>query len=126
MMRMLSPSPLPSWYATTPRIQEGGAIIGEGINVSISQAVQARIVRKDIMNTTTSFDGTFSAGCQNRSLPQSLQTLVAMLCDGANIKEQSFAKQNQAQLTICQLIVFNSLITLPQNTITDDMTQQVL
>jgi hypothetical protein len=32
-----------------------------------------------------------------------------MLCDGANIKEQSLATQNQAQLTICQLIVFNSL-----------------
>ena len=34
---------------------------------------------------------------------------MAMLCDGANIKEESLASQNQAQLSICQLIVFNCI-----------------
>ena len=80
-------------------------------------AQAARIVRREIMNTTTQFDGTFSASCQVRDLPQSLQTLVAMLCDGASITEQSLAKQNQAQLSICQLIVFNSFLRRKKQTL---------
>ena len=67
-------------------------------------------MRKEVLNTITQFNGTFSTSCQVRDLPQSLQTLVAMLCDGASITEQSLATQNQAQLSICQLIVFNSLL----------------
>ena len=73
-------------------------------------AQAARIVRKEIMNTTIKFDGTFSTSCQVEGLPQSLQTLVTMLCDGANITEQSLAIQNQAQLSICQLIFFYSTL----------------
>ena len=80
-------------------------------------AQAARIVRKEIMNTTIHFDGTFPAHCQTKGLPQSLQTLVAMLCDGANIKEQSLTTQNQAQLSICQLIVFNSLLRRKKKTL---------
>ena len=40
-----------------------------------------------------------------------------MLCDGANIKEQSLTTQNQAQLSICQLIVFNSLLRRKKKTL---------
>ena len=76
----------------------------------------ACIVRRKIMNTTTQFDGTFSANCQVECLPQPLQTLVAMLCDGASITEQSLATQNQAQLSICQLIIFNSLLRRKKQT----------
>ena len=73
-------------------------------------AQAAQIVRKEVLNTITQFNGTFSTSCQVRYLPQSLQTLVGMLCDGASITEQSLATQNQAQLSTCQLIVFNSLL----------------
>ena len=69
-------------------------------------AQAARIVRKEVVNTITQFNGTFSTSCQVRDLPQSLQTLVGMLCDGASITEQSLATQNQAQLSFSQLIVY--------------------
>lgn len=39
-----------------------------------------------------------------------------MLCDGANITQQSRSTQNQAQLSICQLIVFNSLLRRKKQT----------
>ena len=48
--------------------------------------------------------------CQSEAVPLSLQTLVAMLCYGANITEQSLVSQTQALLSICQLIVFNSSV----------------
>ncbi len=73
-------------------------------------AQAARIVRKEIVNTTVQFDDSFPENYQVKGLPQSLQTLVAMLCDGPSIKEQSLGTQNQAQLSICQLFVFNSLV----------------
>ena len=73
----------------------------------LSQAAQ--IVRKEILNKTTQFDDVFPANCQVDAIPPSLQTLVAMLCHGASITEQSLATQNQALLSICQLIIFNSL-----------------
>ena len=63
----------------------------------------AQIVRKDILNASTKF----SVNCQSEAVPLSLQTLVAMLCHGANITEQS---HTQALLSICQLIVFNSSV----------------
>ena len=69
----------------------------------------AQIVRKEILNKTTQFDDVFPANCQVDAIPPSLQTLVAMLCHGASITEQSLATQNQALLSICQLIIFNSL-----------------
>ena len=72
-------------------------------------AQAARIVRKEILNSTTQFSGTFSENCQVEAVPLSLQTLVAMICHGTNITEQSLVTQRQAILSICQLIVFNSL-----------------
>ena len=80
-------------------------------------AQAARIVRKEIVNTTIQFDDSFPENYQVKGLPQSLQTLVAMLCDGPSIKEQSLGTQNQAQLSICQLIVFNSLVYRKKQTL---------
>ncbi len=72
-------------------------------------AQAAQIVRREMMTTTNQFNGSFPADCQIADLPQSLQTLVAMISDGANISEQSLSKPSPAHLSICQLIVFNSL-----------------
>ena len=69
----------------------------------------AQIVCKKILNKTTQFDDVFPANCQVDVISPSLQTLVAMLCHGASITEQSLATQNQALLSICQFIIFNSL-----------------
>ncbi len=69
----------------------------------------ARIVRKEIKKTTTQFNGTFPEDCQIEAVPPSLQSLVAMICHGANITEQSLVSKSQAPLSICQLILFNCL-----------------
>ena len=60
----------------------------------------ARIVRKEILKTTTQFNGTFPVDCQIKAIPPSLQTLVAMICHGANITEQSLVTKSQAPLSI--------------------------
>ena len=56
----------------------------------------ARIVLKKILNKTTQFNGSFPSNCQTEAVPPSLQILVAMKCDGANITEQILATQSQA------------------------------
>lgn len=68
----------------------------------------ARIVRKDIMNSQIKFNGSFLPNCQAEAIPHSLATLVAMLLYGPNITEQAVARQNQAFLSISQLLLFNS------------------
>ena len=68
----------------------------------------ARIVRKEILNKTTQFNGTFPSNCQAEAVPPSLLTLVAMICHGANITEQALATQSQALSSISQLIVLNN------------------
>ena len=69
----------------------------------------ARIVRKEILNKTTQFNSTFPSNGQAETVSPSLQTLVAMICHGANITERVLATQSQALLSISQLIVFDSL-----------------
>ena len=44
-------------------------------------------MRKAILNASTKFSGTFPVNCQSEAVPLSLQTLVAMICYGANIIE---------------------------------------
>ena len=67
----------------------------------------AKIVRKDIASFKGfSFDGKFSSGCQQQSVPSTLKTLVSMLLNGANLRDQDCA-DSQANLTISQTILFN-------------------
>ena len=67
----------------------------------------AHIVRKDILKVKNSFDGTFHPGCQKHSIPASLLSLVGMLCRGSTMKVDP--SENQACLSVAQLIVFNSI-----------------
>lgn len=68
----------------------------------------AKIVRKDMMETNTSFRGFFETDCQKKSVPQSLKTLIGMILGGPNIETQSgnFIEA-QCTLTIAQLLQFN-------------------
>ncbi|VDI48816.1 Hypothetical predicted protein [Mytilus galloprovincialis] len=68
----------------------------------------AKIVRKDMMETNTSFKGFFETDCQKKSVPQSLKTLIGMILGGPNIETQSgnFIEA-QCTLTIAQLLQFN-------------------
>ena len=66
----------------------------------------AKIVRRDILQLTNLFSGSFDKSCQYDSVPESLQALVSMILQGPNVKDRNTAK-NQAALSLCQLIRFN-------------------
>lgn len=70
-------------------------------------AKAAKIVRKDIVHYNGfKFDGRFDSGCQQDSVPSTLKTLVSMLLNGADLKDQD-SIDSQANLTISQTILFN-------------------
>ena len=73
----------------------------------------ANIIRRDIFSdrTQTEFTGEFSEGCQQEYVPSSLKTLVGMILGGSNISNVTNNKSFiQAQLSISQLVIFNSNI----------------
>ena len=70
-------------------------------------AKAAAIVRKDIFSHQGfKFTGSFPAECQEESLPSSLKSIVSMILNGPNIKDQG-RRVSQACLTIGQSIVYN-------------------
>ena len=67
----------------------------------------ATIVRNDIFNHDSfTFTGNFPPKCQENSLPSSLKSLVSLILNGPNLKNQD-RRESQACLTICQLILYN-------------------
>ena len=67
----------------------------------------ASIVRKDILeHKGFSFAGCFPFECQEKSIPTSLRSLVSMIINGLNLKDQNHC-ESQACLTVCQSIIFN-------------------
>uniref|UniRef100_UPI00358EABF1 uncharacterized protein n=1 Tax=Myxine glutinosa TaxID=7769 RepID=UPI00358EABF1 len=71
-------------------------------------AKAATIVRKDIFSHQGfKFTGCFSAECQEDSLPSSLKSLVSMILNSSNLKDQD-KRDSQACLTIGQSIVYNT------------------
>ena len=67
----------------------------------------AHIVRKDILKVDNSFNGKFAPECQKNSISASLLLLVGMLIKGPTTKIDP--SNNQACLSVSQLIVFNSV-----------------
>ena len=61
----------------------------------------AQVVRKEILNSSFSFDGSFKENCQQKAVPPSLLAFINMVLDGTNIEHQSTTKP---ALTISQLI----------------------
>ena len=73
----------------------------------LSQA--AKIIRQDVLNTKTKFNGAFENNCQQESVLESLKTFIGMILGGADIQTQSINMvEAQTTLSISQLIVFNS------------------
>ena len=57
----------------------------------------------------TAFNGLFDTRCHEKSLPNSLVALVAMVLNGLTIQDQSsHSSVLTPTLTISQLLVFNS------------------
>ena len=77
----------------------------EGDALLLAKAV--RIVRKDIASHKGfHFDGKFGSSCQQESVPSTLKTIVSMLLNSADLKDQD-SMVSQANLTIFQAILFN-------------------
>ena len=67
----------------------------------------AAIVRNDIFNHDHfKFSGSFPLKCQEDSLPLSLKSLVSLILNGPNLKDQD-RHESQVCLTISQLLLYN-------------------
>ena len=72
----------------------------------------AQVVRKEIFDSSFSFDGSFQENCQQEAVPPSLLALVNMILVGANIKHQTqlaHTTTTKPAVAISQLLVFNSV-----------------
>jgi len=71
----------------------------------------ADIIRCDMFNNECpSFDGPFPSDCQQRSVPSSLITLVAMIIHGTSIKnEAKYQSKAALYLSLSQLILHDSV-----------------
>jgi len=68
----------------------------------------ADLIRRDIFDHEGSRPSlSFDIGCQSRSVPVTLKTLISMILNGSNVTEQE-KTESQACLTICQTVVFNA------------------
>ena len=70
-------------------------------------AKNAKLERKEVVSYSGfTFDGRFPSGCQQGSAPSTLKTLVSMVLNGPDLKDQ-FSIDSQANITISQAILFN-------------------
>ena len=70
-------------------------------------AKAAMIIRKDVFSHKSfKFDGSFSTKCQENALPSSLKSLISLIYNGLNLKDQD-KQESQACLSVGQLIIFN-------------------
>ena len=67
----------------------------------------AELVRKDILERSTNFDGHFEDNCQETSVPPSLIELVSMIEHGPDIQSQIENEATSSDLAISQIIQYN-------------------
>ena len=78
-------------------------------NEAMTLLKATRIIRRDMLETKSKFNGTFDNSCQQESVPESLKTLIGMILGGTDFKTQSTAMtEAQTTLSISQLILFNA------------------
>ena len=77
----------------------------------IHLARSARIIRRDMLQLKSTFNGLFDPNCQMKSVPTSLLALVNMILYGPSIQTQdSSCAKSQAGLSISQLLQYNSYV----------------
>ena len=78
---------------------------------AIHLAKAASIIRRDMLQLKSAFNGYFESNCQIESVPTALLSLVNMILYGPSIQTQasSYAKF-QAGLSIAQLLQYNSFV----------------
>ena len=78
---------------------------------AICLAKAAEIIRRDMTNVDTQFDGSsFEQGCQEASVPRSLLALVSMILDRPAITRRAGDESRQATMSISQLLQYNSSV----------------
>lgn len=81
----------------------------------------AKIIRRDLLDMEKmKYSGTFHENCQENSVPQSLRYVIGMLMSGGAMFQESASQEsdeaeNQAVLSISQLIRFNSIVRRRKN-----------
>ena len=80
----------------------------------------AKMIRREMFEARESFNGSFKRNCQKNSVPETLVSLVAMLLEGPGNFEPC---DNQAALSISQLIIFNA-VKRPRKTLFADVRQR--
>ena len=71
-------------------------------------AKAATLIRNDIFSHQCfKFTGNFPPGCQEDSLPSSLKSLISLIFNGVNLKDQD-RHESQACLTVGQIILYNT------------------
>ena len=71
----------------------------------------ANVIRREILNSTVSFEGQFDENCQATSVPKALVTLLSMIMNGSQLtleNQHDNVYNQQACLSVAQLLVFNT------------------
>ena len=78
-------------------------------------AKAANNIHRDIFKIKQIFNGQFIENCQQKSVPTTLTSLISMILNGPNIKDQLGLEgiNSQASLTISQLVAFNIVKSRP-------------
>ncbi len=82
-----------------------------GDNEGTYLAKAANIVRRDIFTTISKFDVTFNKDTQKDSVPKTWLMLISMILNGSDLtakNEHDLVSQNQACLSVSQMVVFNT------------------
>lgn len=74
---------------------------------AMTLAKAAKILRRQMLQHKSKFDGTFHKGCIGEAIPTSLLQFVAMVEHGADIKSQLRFGVSKTDLTIAQLLQYN-------------------
>ena len=79
---------------------------------AICLAKAAHIIRREMLEIHTSFEGSFPVGCQEDAVPKSLVALISMVMDGPNIKKKDTGEVRQATLSLAQLLEYNTTVNI--------------
>ena len=88
------------------------ACLDDADDEAICLAKAAHIIRREMLEIHTSFEGSFPVGCQEDAVPKSFVALISMVMDGPNIKKKDTDEVRQATLSLAQLLEYNTTVNI--------------
>ena len=76
----------------------------------MSLFISVTFLRDILRSDHDQFDGNFTAGCQESSIPPTLSSFISCLMHGSSETPGNNGYYKQAMMSVCQLITFNTLI----------------